>query len=226
MKTKIILIILITLINIALFSDEENIYNTYNDYNRYNKYNNYEETSEDKDFSRETNPYLVFGVPPWTKFKDVKKRYKKIKEKMKQNNLLNSLQFHRYKTAYEQIEQTYRKNDYKDKNFFDVIKTTIKNIFYYEFIIFAVLFVSWAIYKFNTFAALLVATFVSVDNVIPHWFPNGIFQYCFSFILTLIIYFRDYFLNGKKKEEDNKENENIISDNTGKRKRRRFEKIE
>ena len=226
MKTKIILIILITLINIALFSDEENIYNTYNDYNRYNKYNNFEETSEDKDFSRETNPYLVFGVPPWTKFKDVKKRYKKIKEKMKQNNLLNSLQFHRYKTAYEQIEQTYRKNDYKDKNFFDVIKTTIKNIFYYEFIIFAVLFVSWAIYKFNTFAALLVATFVSVDNVIPHWFPNGIFQYCFSFILTLIIYFRDYFLNGKKKEEDNKENENIISDNTGKRKRRRFEKIE
>ena len=226
MKSKIILIILITLINIALCSDEENIYNTYNDYNRYNKYNNYEETSEDKDFSRETNPYLVFGVPPWTKFKDVKKRYKKIKEKMKQKNLLNSLQFQRYKTAYEQIEQTYRKNDYKDKNFFDVIKTTIKNIFYYEFMVFAVLFVSWAIYKFNTFAALLVATFVSVDNVIPHWFPNGIFQYCFSFILTLIIYFREYFLNGKKKEEDNKENENINSDNTGKRKRRRFEKIE
>lgn len=223
MKTKILLIISITLINIVLSSNEENIYNTYNDYNRYN---NYEEPKEDKDFSRESNPYLVFGVPPWTKFKDVKKRYKKIKEKMKQKNLLNSLQFQRYKRAFEEIEQAYRKNDFKDKNFFDVIKTTIKNIFYYEFLIFAILFVSWAIYKFNTFAALLVATFVSVDNIIPHWFPNGIWQYSFSCILTLIIYFRDYFLNGKKKEEENKDNENINSNNSGKRKRRRFEKIE
>ena len=101
MKTKIILIISITLINIVL-SSNENIYNTYNDYNRYN---NYEEPKENKDFSRESNPYLVFGVPPWTKFKDVKKRYKKIKEKMKQKNLLNSLQFQRYKTAFEEIEQ-------------------------------------------------------------------------------------------------------------------------
>ena len=220
MKTKLILIIFITLINIVLSSNEEN---TYNDYNRYS---NYDETKDDKDFSRESNPYLVLGVPPWTKFKDVKKRYKKIKEKMKQKNLLNSLQYLKYKTAFEEIEQSYRKNDYKDRSFFDVVKTTIKNIFYYEFIIFAVLFLSWAIFKFNTFAALLVATFVSVDNIIPHWFPNCIWQYSFSFILTLIFYFRNYFLNGKKNEEENKDNENINSNNTGKRKRRRFEKIE
>ena len=200
-----------TLINITLSSEEENTY---------------DQPKEDKDFSREANPYLVFGVPPWTKFKDVKKRYKKITQTMKQKNMLDSMQYKRYKIAYEELEQRYRKNNYKDKSFFDVIITTIKNIFFYEIIFFAILFLSWSIYTFNTFAALLVATFISVDSIIPHWFSNFIVQCCFSFILTLIIYFRDYFFHGKKNNEDNNDNENINSNISGKRKRIRFEKIE
>ena len=209
MKTKIIfIIILISLINIILSSSEEN---------------NYDESFEKKDYSREANPYLVFGVPPWTKYKDVKKRFKKITEKMKQKNMLNSIQYQRYKIAFEQIEQDYRKNNDKDKSFFDVVKITIKNIFFYEFIIFTVLCISWAIYKFNTFAALLVATFISVDSIIPHWFSTFFWQAIFSFILTLIIYFRDYFFKGKN---NNGNNENTNNNNTGKRTRKRFEKIE
>ena len=212
MKTKLI-ILLILLINLVFSFNEKN--------------NNQNSNENEVDFAKEPNPYLVLGVPQWTKYKDIKKRYKKLTEKMTKNNELNTTKYKRYKTAFEQVEIIYKKNDNKDKTFFDVLKSTIKNIFLYEFIIFAALFLSWAIYTFNTFAALLVATFISVDNVIPHWFPNVIYQYVFSFFLTLIIYFRNYFLSGKKSEENNEDvNNNYNVEQKGQKRRRRFQKIE
>ena len=210
MKTKIILIIIICLIKIVSSYSYETHYNSTND--------------EKKDFSKESNPYLIFGVPPWTKYQDIQKRFNKITTKMRQRNLINSKQYQRYKVAFEEIEQIYKKNNYKDKSFSDVVQTTIINIFFYEFAIFAILIVSWTIYTFNTFAALLVATSVSVDNLIPHWFSRAMYQYIFSFILTLVIYFRSYIFYGTKNEEQKDE---VVNNNvSGRRIRRRFEKIE
>ena len=217
MKAKIfvlILIIFISLLSLVSSINEEN----------HNNYQN--ENGNENDFSKESNPYLVFGVPPWTKFKDIKKKYSKIKEKMKQKNQIHSMEFKRYKMAYEQIKKIYKDNDEKDKTFLDVLITTIKHIFWYEFIIFAGLFLSWAIYTFNTFAALLVGTFICIDNLIPHWFSNSMYQYIFSFILTLIIYFRNYLFCGKKKNDENDNNNETNVDKSGKRKRKRFSKIE
>jgi ABC-type sugar transport system permease subunit len=217
MKAKIfvlILIIFISLLSLVSSFNEEN----------HNNYQN--ENGNENDFSKESNPYVVFGVPPWTKFKDIKKKYSKIKEKMKQKNQIHSMEFKRYKMAYEQIKKIYKDNDEKDKTFLDVLITTIKHIFWYEFIIFAGLFLSWAIYTFNTFAALLVGTFICIDNLIPHWFSNSMYQYIFSFILTLIIYFRNYLFCGKKKNDENDNNNETNVDKSGKRKRKRFSKIE
>jgi hypothetical protein len=217
MKAKIfvlILIIFISLLSLVSSFNEEN----------HNNYQN--ENGNENDFSKESNPYVVFGVPPWTKFKDIKKKYSKIKEKMKQKNQMHSMEFKRYKIAYEQIKKIYKDNDEKDITFLDVLITTIKHIFWYEFIIFAGLFLSWAIYTFNTFAALLVGTFICIDNLIPHWFSNSMYQYIFSFILTLIIYFRNYLFCGKKKNDENDNNNETNVDKSGKRKRKRFSKIE
>ena len=217
MKAKIfvlILIIFISLLSLVSSFNEEN----------HNNYQN--ENGNENDFSKESNPYVVFGVPPWTKFKDIKKKYSKIKEKMKQKNQIHSMEFKRYKMAYEQIKKIYKDNDEKDKTFLDVLITTIKHIFWYEFIIFAGLFLSWAIYTFNTFAALLVGTFICIDNLIPHWFSNSMYQYIFSFILTLIIYFRNYLFCGNKKNDENSNNDETNVDKSGKRKRKRFSKIE
>ena len=217
MKAKIfvlILIIFISLLSLVSSFNEEN----------HNNYQN--ENGNENDFSKESNPYVVFGVPPWTKFKDIKKKYSKIKEKMKEKNQIHSMEFKRYKMAYEQIKKIYKDNDEKDKTFLDVLITTIKHIFWYEFIIFAGLFLSWAIYTFNTFAALLVGTFICIDNLIPHWFSNSMYQYIFSFILTLIIYFRNYLFCGKKKNDENDNNNETNVDKSGKRKRKRFSKIE
>ena len=216
MKTKNILLIIlfISFINLILSFNEE-------DSNSDNKFGN----DIDIDFSKEPNPYLVLGISQWTKFKDIKKRFKKIKEKMKKANKINSMEYKKYKTAFNQIEKIYKDNDYKDKSFLEILKITIKHIFLYEFFIFAALFLSWAIYKFNTFAALFVATSIFIDNIIPHWFSNIIFQYVFSFLLSLIIYLRDFFLSGKQIEEENNENY-IIDKNINGKKRKRFQKIE
>lgn len=211
MKTKLLFIIIICLIDI-IFSYEQEFH--------------FGDTGKNGENQDKPDPYLIFGLPPWTKYRDVKKRYNKIKEEMKRKNELNSLRFKRYKQAFENLEEIYKNNNYEDQSFFDIIKKTIKNIFIYEFIVFAILFLSWAVYKYNSFAALLVATFFSVDSIIPHWFSNAIIQGIFSFILTLIIYFRNYILPWKPNEEDNNnENENI-NDTSGRRRRRRFEKIE
>ena len=216
MKAKNILFItlFISFINLILSFNEE-------DSNSDNKFGN----DIDIDFSKDPNPYLVLGISQWTKFKDIKKRFKKIKEKMKKENKINSMEYKKYKTAFNQIEKIYKDNDYKDKSFLEILKITIKHIFLYEFFIFAALFLSWAIYKFNTFAALFVATSIFIDNIIPHWFSNIIFQYVFSFLLSLIIYFRDFFLSGKQIEEENNENY-IIDKNINGTKRKRFQKIE
>ena len=216
MKAKNILFIIlfISFINLILSFNEE-------DSNSDNKFGN----DIDIDFSKEPNPYLVLGISQWTKFKYIKKRFKKIKEKMKKENKINSMEYKKYKTAFNQIEKIYKDNDYKDKSFLEILKITIKHIFLYEFFIFAALFLSWAIYKFNTFAALFVATSIFIDNIIPHWFSNIIFQYVFSFLLSLIIYFRDFFLSGKQIEEENNENY-IIDKNINGKKRKRFQKIE
>ena len=215
MKTKNILLItlFISFINLIFSLNQENSNND-------DTYNN----EGNIDFSKEPNPYLILGIPQWTKFKDIKKRFKKIKEKMKQANKLNSVEYMKYKTAFNQIEKIYKDNNYEDKSFLDILKMTIKNIFIYEFFVFAALFLSWAIYKFNTFAALFVAISIAIDNVIPHWFSNIIIQYVFSFLLTLFIYFRDYFLPRKKIEEENNENSN--DNNIKGKKRKRFQKIE
>ena len=216
MKANNILFItlFISIINLILSLNEEN----FNNDDTYGK-------DIDIDFSKEPNPYLILGVSQWTKFKDIKKRFKKIKEKMKLSNKLNSIEYKKYKTAFNQIEKIYKDNDYKDKSFLDILKITIKHIFIYEFFVFAALFLSWAIYKFNTFAALFVATSIFIDNIIPHWFSNIIFQYAFSFLIALIIYFRDYFLSSKKIEEEENENYSIDNNINGK-KRKRFQKIE
>ena len=87
------------------------------------------------------------------------------------------------------------------------------------------LFVSWFVYKFNTYAALLVVTFVTIDNLIPHWFSTMFTQYIVSFILGTIIYFKDFlcaFISNKKVDNNNSNN----NGNAGSGRRRRIEKIE
>ena len=188
--------------------------------------NMYNSETNNKDDDLIGNPYFILKVPPWAKFKDVRKRYNKLKEKAELKKKTNTKVYKKIEKAFKILEEEYIKNDYKDKTFFEVLFNTFKNIFFYELIMLVLLFITWFIYKFNTYAALLVVVFVTIDNLIPHWFSTMFTQYVVSFLLGTILYFREYFypfICGKK-ENSNDFNEN--TNNGGSFKRRRFEKIE
>ena len=214
----------ISFINISSFEQNENDLNQKYTYkqNYQKKYN----TSSGNENSYSGNPYFVLKIPPWSKFKDIKKRYQKLRDKAKAHNTINSNEFQEYRKAYRALEEEYEKNDYEEKTFFGVLFKTFKNIIYYELIVLLLLFISWFVYTFNTYAALLVVTFVTIDNLIPHWFSTMFTQYIASFILGTIIYFKDFLCAFicKKKIDNNNSNNNGNTD--GGRRRRRIEKVE
>ena len=215
-----LLIIILNLLQI-IFSQNENEEEKNFNYKK-SKNKRYSNTNS-TDSEGSGNPYLILRLPPWSKFEDVEKRYIKLRDRAEAHNTLRSKNFKLVTYAYEKIKKEYEKNNYKDKSFFGVLIQTFKNIFIYEVIMLGFLLVTWFIYKFNTYAAWLVVTFVAIDNLIPHWFNTMFTQYIISFILGTIIYFRQYFYPFICGNKSNKENNNS---GIGQRKRRRFEKIE
>ena len=207
--------LLIFFLNLELSYQKNNNNNNYNDNDKIN-------VKESSNLF-ESNPYLVLGIPPWTKYESVKKRYKKLKERFKSKNKINSLEFKSYKEAYERITKDFEENNYQDKSFLGVVKATIKKLFIYELILFAFLFFTWAIYRFSSFATFLVIVFVSVDNIIPHLFSSISVQYIFSFCLAIFLYFGNSLFCKSKEDKDNDDN---AMSNGKKRTRRRFEKYE
>ena len=187
-------------------------------------------SEEEEEFT--TNPYIIFKLPPWTKFEDIKKKYENFKEKAIASNRTHTQKYKLMRKAYDKIYDEYKNNNYKDETFFSILIKTIKNIFTYEFIVLFLLFITWFVYKFNTYAAYLVGAFVAIDNIIPHWFGTMLTQYIVSFILGTVLYFRSYFCSficdKKNKQKGNNNNPNhSSSNNSGNRlNRKRFEKIE
>lgn len=228
----ILLLIFLTLFVIISPKDKKkNNYNTYNNTKNKKKGNSsHYSDSEDEDSPFNENPYLILQIPPWTKFEDIQKRFITISSKAIAHNKTNTKKFKKIKNAYKALEKEYDKNNHKEKSFFGVLMDTIKSILFYEFIMLGIVFITWFIYKFNTYAGVLVAAFVTIDNLIPHWFNTMITQYIVSFIFGTILYFNEFFcpfLCKKKSKEDNSQsNSNSNSNSNGIRKRRRFEKIE
>ena len=222
----LLLILFISFIEILSFKQNKDDLNQKNSYKKNNKRR--DNTSSDNENSYFGNPYFILKIPPWSKFKDIKKRYIKLRETAKANNKINSDEFQKYKKAYRSLEEEYEKNEYKENTFFGVLFNTIKNIILYELVMLFLLLISWLVYKFNKYAALLVVTFVTIDNIIPHWFSTMFTQYIVSFILGTIIYFKDFFYSFifNKKVDDNDNNINSNNNIGGGRKRRRFVKVE
>lgn len=228
----ILFLIFITLFIIISPKDKKkNDYNAYNNTKNKKKGNSsHYSDSEEEDSPFTENPYLILQIPPWTKFEDIQKRFITISAKAIAQNKTNTKKFKKMKNAYKVLEKEYEKNNKKEKTFFGVLMTTIKRILLYEFIMLGIVFITWFIYKFNTYAGVLVAAFVTIDNLIPHWFNTMITQYIVSFIFGTILYFNEFFCpflcKKKGKEEDNQTHNNGNSNSSGSRKRRRFEKIE
>ena len=232
MAQKIIILITITITLFLIISSSK-----YDDKkgNESNSFNNTKNEKKDNSSNSENegvyldNPYLILQVAPWTKFEVIKKEYAKIKSKYIAQEKTNTKKFKKIKRAFEFLEKEYEKNNHEDKTFFSVLIGAFKTLLFYEGIMLLLLLITWFIYKFNTYAGVLVGTFVAIDNIIPHWFDTMLTQYIVSLILGTIIYFNKYFFPflRKKKDEDN-DDDNDTNNNTsnGGVKRRRFEKVE
>ena len=190
-----------------------------------------EVSSDEEEFT--TNPYMIFKLPPWTKFEVIKKKYEDYKERAIASDRTHTHKYKLMKKAYDKIYEEYKNNNYQDVTFFTILFRTIKNILTYEFIVLFLLFVTWFVYQFNTYAAYLVGAFVAIDNIIPHWFGTMLAQYIVSFILGTVLYFRSYFCSficgSKNKQKGNSKDhsQDSSSSSSGRRViRRRFEKIE
>ena len=80
--------------------------------------NMYNSETNNKDDDLIGNPYFILKVPPWAKFKDVRKRYNKLKEKAELKKKTNTKMYKKIEKAYKILEEEHIKNDYKDKTFF------------------------------------------------------------------------------------------------------------
>jgi hypothetical protein len=173
------------------------------------------------------NPYLILRVAPWTKFEVIQKKFSKISAKYIAYNKTNSKRYIEMKKAFKILEKEYEKNNRVDKTFFSVLKKTFKTLLFYEGIMLTLIFITWFVYEFNAFAGMLVAVFVAIDNIIPHWFDTMLSQYIVSLILGTLIYFNQYFLSFIcPNKNDNSDNSSSSSEYSGGIRRRRFEKIE
>jgi len=173
-------------------------------------------TKREKENFRENpmNPYLILGVPPWAKFANIKKKYKKL---LSHENDIIRLQL--IKQAYNKLEMEYKNNKKKDKTFYEVLGATIKRIFIYEFMMLGIIIITWLIYKFTSFFSWLVVAFVIIDNLIPHLFDTMFSQYIFSLIFGIVLYFL-------KNNFCQKKNKNKEENTDGTQRRKRFEKVE
>ena len=186
-------------------------------------------SAEEEEFT--TNPYIIFKLSPWTKFEVIKKKYEDYKEKAIASNRTHTQKYKLMRKAYDKIYEEYKNNNYQDETFSSILIKTIKNIVTYEFIVLFLLFITWFVYQFNTYAAYLVGAFVAIDNIIPHWFGTMLTQYIVSFILGTVLYFRSYFCSficrKKSNQKGNNNDSNSNSSSSGRKlNRRRFEKIE
>ena len=226
MSQKIFIIIFITLfIFISSLKDEKK--SEYDSFNNTKGKKNQNSSNSENDLAFFENPYLILRVAPWTKFEVIQKKFSKISAKYSAHNKTNSKRYQEMKKAFITLEKEYEKNNREDKTFFSVLKKTFKTLLFYEGIMLTLIFITWFVYEFNAFAGVLVAVFVAIDNIIPHWFDTMLSQYVVSLIVGTLIYFNQYLLPWIcPSKNDNSDNSSSSSGHSGGIRRRRFEKVE
>jgi hypothetical protein len=158
------------------------------------------------------NPYRVLRLPPWSTMEDIKKKYNELVKKYhpdkNKENSGNKAKFIYIQKAYERLkkqrklEKLEKENnpDFEDDEVFgdnpflnavfDVIKTISLFVVFWGFLYY--LF-TWS-YRFFILiwspVLYMMATFLFIDRLFPHYFKNSGAQYLFSFFIGLVIIFR------------------------------------
>ncbi len=160
------------------------------------------------------NPYRVFGLPPWSSMKEIKKRYRHLIKQYHPDKTHKKTveQFELIQTAYEQIKKERKEKNENDEekeiSFFSLIKATIKEILFIEILFTVAYYVSYWTYNLQKFLMkpilYMICSYVIVDNYIPHFFNDRITQLLVSCLIGLRIFILIQF-SGDTKEKDKQE---------------------
>ncbi len=147
------------------------------------------------------NPYRVFGLPPWTSMKNIKKKYNELVRKYHPDKSHTDTRelFERLQKSYDVIKKTRKENEENEEevSLSTVITGTIKSILNVELLFLGVYVIIYGIYKFEMLIAVplfyLILSFTLIDNLIPHWFKKDIYEH----ITCLVVGFGLYMIHKK-----------------------------
>ena len=160
------------------------------------------------------NPYRVFGLPPWSSMKDIKKRYRHLikqyhPDKTHKNT---SPQFELIQNAYEKIKKERKEKKENDEereiSFYSLFKSTIKEILIIEIGFTLIYYISYWTYKLQKFLMkpilYIICSNVIVNNYIPHFFNDRITQFLISslFGLGFFIIIQFYIISPEKEKQE------------------------
>ena len=142
------------------------------------------------------NPYRVFGLPPWTSMKKIKKKYNELVRKYHPDKSHTDTRelFERLQRSYDLIKKSRKENEENENemSFTTVITETIKSILNVELIFLGVYMIAFITYKFQMLIAVplfyLILSFTFFDNILPHWFKKDIHEYYASIVVGIGLY--------------------------------------
>ena len=99
------------------------------------------------------NPYRVFGLPPWTSMKKIRKKYNELVRKYHPDKSHKDTrkEFELIQQSYDIIEKSRKENEENEEemSFSTVITETIRSILGVEIIFFAIYMLAYITYKFQ-----------------------------------------------------------------------------
>ena len=148
------------------------------------------------------NPYRVFGLPPWTSMKKIKKRYNELVRKYHPDKSHKDTrkEFELVQQSFDAIKKKRKESDENEveMSFSNVITGTISSIVNIEALLLLVYLIAYVTFKFQMLIVVplifMIISFTTIDNLFPHWFDSESYEYlvCFIVGIGLYILYRKY----------------------------------
>ena len=136
------------------------------------------------------NPYQILGIAPWSNYENIKKKYKFLKNKYK-NNINKTMKI---KSAYKKLKRKYKNGNLN--TFFSITFNTSIDIFsciitYYIYKLVLYLLQSFTKFCFK-FVFFQILFFIIIDNFACYVFFSFYSELLISLLFGSIIYFIMY----------------------------------
>lgn len=143
------------------------------------------------------NPYRVFGLPPWSSMKKIRKKYNELVRKYHPDKSHRDTreEFEKIQQSYDLIKKKRKENEENETemSFSTVIIDTIRSIINVELLFVLIYIIAFITFKFQMLIAIplfyLILSFTLIDNMIPHWFQTELNECFAGLIFGILLYY-------------------------------------